>query len=215
MKYKYNKAYHSRIHGYLLNSKEYYLIRSRLAFKRYFSQIPFIFNRKIFEFGGGLGQNVYPLKKNAIIYDISDFALNFAKKKGINATKNIDDIKDNSFDIALSSHTLEHLDNPLENLKLLRAKIKKNGMLILIIPKENREQTERNNYHLYAWTSGTIENLLNRAGFKVLSTRLFYGTAYYKLRFLAKLSFNLYCLCTAIAGGLFNLSEYMIIAKRK
>ncbi|MEM3405613.1 MAG: class I SAM-dependent methyltransferase [Candidatus Pacearchaeota archaeon] len=215
---KYNQFYHSCVHNYLINDIEYYLIRAKISFLRYFSNIP-LKNKKILEYGCGMGQNIFLIKNQAKGYDISKFALKFCKQKGIKIINNKKFIKNNFYDIILSSHVLEHLENPLNNLKFLNRKLKKGGLLILIIPLEKNNKSSLNpdlkNYHLYSWTFKTINNLLHKAGFKVLRNEVFYGTAYHKLKFLARIRFFLYLSLTTLIGRLLGSSELKIIAEKK
>jgi len=199
-----------------MNSEAYYKLRARVAFHRFFSKIPNIKEKKIFEFGAGLGQNIF-LLKNAFAYDISKSANRFAQTKGIK-TLDKSKLKDNSFDIILSCHNLEHIEAPLENLKFLNKKLKKSGKLILVLPKERHHKVplepELVNYHLYAWNFDTINNLLDKAGFKPIKNKFYYGTGYHKLSFLSKINFRLYLFAISFFGWAFNSGDLLIIAEK-
>jgi SAM-dependent methyltransferase len=210
----YENNYHNVAHENLFKSESYYKLRARLSFFKYFSKIKNIKEKKILEYGAGMGQNIFLLKDNAAAYDLSDFALNFCEKKGIQVIRELKPIRDNSFDVILSSHVIEHVDNPLETLKTINKKLKKGGVFILIIPKEPQAKSELapelRNYHLYSWNFRSINNLLHHAGFKVFHNKTFYGTAFNKLSFLSKISFKLYYLATYLVGRLFGAGELVI-----
>lgn len=213
----YNKDYHKLKHSYLLEDENYYLARAKLAFKWYFSKIKEIDNLKVLEFGGGLGQNVF-LLKNRSIYDISKFSLDFCEEKGIPVIREYKKIPNESFNIILSCHCLEHLKNPLENLKFLHKKLKKEGRLILIIPRLPQRKSKLKpdqNYELYSWTFRTINNLLDSAGFRVVSNRYIYRTMMKKLVFLNKLNFHIYRFGVYISGLILNSKEIKVEAVKK
>ena len=213
-KQAYESEYHQRLHEYLYNNEEYYNARAELALIKYFKNFPK--ESKTLEWGCGLGQNIY-LVKNSIGYDISKFAITFCKKKGINATNNLRKIKGNSFDIIISSHVLEHLENPFPVLKEIHRKLKKGGKLILILPVEARKFPGRiaemeGSQHLYCWNFRTIDNLLIKAGFTPIENTYLYGTAYHFLLKISRISFKMYYLLTKIVAHLLNRKEMKIIA---
>src|SRR3989338_1887728 len=98
---KYEKEYHKRLHKNLLNNKRYYLFRARYSKENYLKYL----KGSIVEFGCGMGQNIYYAKDNAIGVDISEFAVQECRKRGINAANNLDKIK-GLYDGALSVHEI-------------------------------------------------------------------------------------------------------------
>ena len=104
----YEKDYHSIVHKNLLNNDCYYLFRAKCADKFYWKYL----KGNVLDFGCGVGQNIFLHKENSIGVEISEFALNVCKKKGINVKKNIEDIKEKSFEGILCVHVLEHIRNP-------------------------------------------------------------------------------------------------------
>lgn len=214
---RYEKDYHFYAHKYLLEDPFYYFLRSRLALSRYFSHFKNISSKKILDFGCGLGQNIFLLKKNSTGFDISQFSLDFCEKKGIPII-NSETKLPSDFDIIISSHVFEHLDDPLEKLTLLFHKLKPNGNLVLIIPKLPHRKSSlypnKADYELFAWNFRTMNNLLDRAGFKVLSNRVYYGKGYFKLSRVAKINFRLYKILITLAGVLFRGGELLFIAEK-
>jgi SAM-dependent methyltransferase len=190
----YDRDYHKTIHKNLFSNKRYYLARAKISFRRYFSKIPNLDKSKVLEFGSGFGQNIF-LLKNRTAYDISGFALSVCRDNHISTINSEKDIPQNYFDIILSCHCLEHLDFPLQNLRLILSKLNEGGKLILIIPKLDHKKVPflpDKHYELHAWNFRTINNLLYRAGFEVIENRYIYGAMYHKLLFLNKFSFGLY-----------------------
>lgn len=208
----YEKKYVLELHNYLYSNPYYYKIRAKIALEKYFKKIPK--NSKVLEFGVGLGQNIFYLK-NAIGYDISKFSLDFCHKKGIQITNNLNELKNKDFDVVFCSHVLEHLDHPINSLKLMKQKLKSGGKLILILPVEKQKKGKlkmEKSQHLYCWTFQTINNLLIKNEFKVVKNEYFRGAGYYKLLPISKLNFTLYKILTKIVSIILNRKEMMIVA---
>ena len=213
----YDKDYHLEKHNYLYNDEEYYLVRAKIANRDYFD-IPLDKPnfKKVLEFGVGLGQNIYKIRRNSIGYDISNFALDFCRKKRIKVTNNLKTLKDKSFDIVFSCHVLEHLENPLKALKEMNSKLSNNGKLILVLPidKWNKPNINDKNQHLYNWNFNTITNLLVRAGFEPIEYKILRRTGFKKLLPFSRISFKLYLFLTKLTAIAFGSKHMMIIAKK-
>ncbi len=196
----YEKEYHLEKHSNLYTDEKYYLARAEVAKYNHFEHLnP---EAKVLEFGCGLGSNIY-LLPNAVGYDISNFACNFCKKKGIRVSMDLNEFKQNSFDVILSCHVLEHLEKPFETLLEINSKLKKGGKLILILPTHKQEKSSFNldvNQHLYCWNFREINNLLIKTGFKPIENKILRGTAYKKLLFFHKININLYMFVTKLAA---------------
>lgn len=210
---KYEREYHLERHSHLYDNEEYYLARARIAAEIFFKGIKHP-NGRVLEFGCGLGQNIY-FFGNSIGYDVSKFAIDFCKKKKINVTNNLKGLKDNSFDVVLSCEVLEHLEEPLKELKIMYSKLKKKGKLILILPIDKRNNSAfipDLNQHLYCWNFRSINNLLLRAGFTPILNKKIRGKGYKRLLFLNKISFRLYVFVTWITAILWNSKHMKIVA---
>ena len=209
----YEKEYHTDKHRYLHND-EYYKARAKLTLKKYFNNVQR--GQSVLEFGCGMGQNIYYLP-NAYGYDISSYALQKCREKRIKVYNDFDKVPENSFDVVFSCHVLEHLEDPLKNIKQLRKKLKKDGKLILVLPVEKHRKASfrpDKNQHLYSWNFRTINNLLAKSGFKVTENEYLRGKAYMKLLPFSSISFGLYSFLTGFAG-LFGGKEMKIVAVKK
>jgi SAM-dependent methyltransferase len=76
------------------------------------------------------------------------------------------------FDLIISHHALEHVDNPLDVLRKLGERLKRGGRIVFVVPSEewHRQKHYRAgdiNQHLYTWTPLSLGNLFSRAGFRV------------------------------------------------
>ena len=55
----------------------------------------------------------------------------------INDAVNISDVNDNQYDFVFSSHTLEHIANPLKAIKEWLRITKKDGYIIIVVPEKS------------------------------------------------------------------------------
>lgn len=210
----YEDDYHRSRHVHLMKSPLYYGLKAREAKEVLFRGVDP--RAEVFEFGVGLGKNIALLERKAG-YDISAFARSFSEKHGIPVFADMANVPEGKFDVVLSSHVLEHLNDPFENLKLLRTKLKPGGRLILVLPVEEHGTVTFEvdvNQHLFSWNFRTINNLLQRAGYQIEQNRFRYSAAHYKLRHLGMVSFRLYHLQTRLLGWIFKRRDMIIVAKK-
>jgi len=128
---------------------------------------------RVVDFGGRIGERT-KLIDNVVVVEIDSVARKWMKEHGRECLESMDTIKDGSIDTLYSSHALEHLENPIDYLRLFARKMKPDGILILAIPYETggfEGTATDSNGHLYAWNMITINTLLERAGFTVKSNR--------------------------------------------
>ena len=79
-----------------------------------------------------------------------------------------------TFDLVSCLAVLEHLHNPLEVLSAIRTKLADNGYVFVLLPnilrpRGNLRRTLLDSTHLYIFTPKTAEQLLAKAGFKVMA----------------------------------------------
>lgn len=211
----YEKEYHLNRHNHLHKDAEYYLTRSKVARRLFFKGVRR--NSKILEYGCGLGQNIF-LLNNAVGYDVSKFALDFCRSKGIRVVGSLRDLERyGKFDVVLACEVLEHLENPFQALKEMNQQLKDKGMLILVLPieKDKKPTTLDVNQHLYSWNAQSITNLLLRAGFYPFEYRILRATGFNKLLPFNKISFRLYLLLIKIAAILSGSKHIKIIAIKR
>jgi SAM-dependent methyltransferase len=92
---------------------------------------------------------------------------------------NIESICDETIDIVISNHCLEHVPNPLETLKEIRRVLRQNGTFVLVVPFDDWRSRKNGiwslndrDYHLYTWSPLNIGNLLSEAGFRINNIKL-------------------------------------------
>lgn len=210
----YEEGYHTSRHPHHVN-KNYYEARAKIALRKFFNQIDK--ESLILDYGCGLGQNM-SLLANATGYDISEFGVNFCRNLGLNATNNLEDIPDSSFDYVFSSHVLEHHPHPKTMIEEMKSKLKPGGELLLVIPFERHGKGKFEldlNQHLYMWNFQNINNLLISSGFKIKENKYLRGAGYNKLLFFRKINFNLYWCATNLLAILTGIKEIMVVASKE
>jgi len=147
--------------------------------------------------GGFLLKNVECKKKIGV--EINESAAETARKNGIEVYGQTDEISDNSIDIIISNNALEHTHYPLDELKKLYRKLKKDGKIIFVVPCENinyKYQPNDINQHLYSWSPMCIGNLFTLAGFKVIKSISYihkWPPHYIKIARLGRKIFDIVC----------------------
>ena len=205
----YEDDYHSYTHKNLLNNMSYYLARADISKLLYFKDVT---DERVLEFGCGLGQNI-ALLENSWGYDISKFALAKAKENGVKVIANLKECK--NFDIVFSRHVLEHVVEPMRELKKMGECLCEGGKLILVLPVEHQRKVAlklSDNQHLYCWNFQTINNLLVKSGFRPVANKFTRGTGYNKLLFLHRISTPLYGLATRLASYYAHSREIVVEA---
>jgi SAM-dependent methyltransferase len=111
--------------------------------------------------------------------EINPFACETAENHGITCYESLGQIENETVDVAISHHSLEHVPSPLLVLRQLQLKLKPGGLLLIVVPIDDW-RTQRKyvptdiNHHLYTWTPLLLGHLLYEAGFDVetLSTSI-------------------------------------------
>ncbi len=127
--------------------------------------------------GGHLLSALHARSKTGV--ELNPVARGVAAGQGLTVFSSLDQIKGERFDRIITSHTIEHVGDPLHTLTQLRVLLKPTGLLIWLSPMDDwRTRSQRNwhpddpDMHLYTWTPLTIGNLLTTAGFLPLSVRI-------------------------------------------
>lgn len=97
-----------------------------------------------------------------------------ARGRGIEVFSMLQDVGDETVDVIISNHALEHCREPFRELASMKRVLKPGGRLVLVLPlddwrRSRRFNPEDVNHHLFAWTPLLIGNLVTDAGFRVSS----------------------------------------------
>jgi SAM-dependent methyltransferase len=122
----------------------------------------------------------------------------------INLFDSIYPISDNSVDIVISNHCIEHIPNPFEALNQVKRVLVPGGKFVLVTPFDDWRQKDYNSWkpghhhnHLYTWPPMNIGNLLTEAGFDVhevrLSTSAWSPKIFWVHRLFGELPFRIAC----------------------
>ena len=120
--------------------------------------------------GGGFLLNLIDAKEKLGV-EINPYAIAQAKELGIQTVTDSNDIKNEYADKIISTHALEHVENPLEILQCLRTKLKSDGTIIFVVPFHSEKYEYRRDdidNEFWNWNGRTLGNLFKRAGFFVL-----------------------------------------------
>lgn len=136
--------------------------------------IPFIDEQDVLlEYGVGTGWNIAQIQcKKRMGYDLSEHLENELEKQGIEFIKDITAVPDESINIVICHHVLEHISNPCDTLKQINRILCKGGKLLLFVPHETDKRyrhynPQEPNHHLYSWNVQTLGALVEKMGFKV------------------------------------------------
>jgi len=142
-------------------------------------------NKKILEIGASAGGILkYFKEKGNEVYgcDLNFEYTKYGREKYelnlIHGT--VDDVIDrfdNTFDIVIMSHVLEHILNPISDLVKIKNILHKNSYIYIEIPGVNYLTNSYDmdflkqiqNAHIYYFTLTTLNNLLNKAGYELVS----------------------------------------------
>jgi SAM-dependent methyltransferase len=143
-------------------------------------------NMNVIDFGCGGGFLLKSINcKDKIGIEINDIARKNIDDFGIKSFKYVQDTPDNWADCIISNHALEHVPDPLNQILLLKEKVKKGGKIIFVVPYDSFEYKPNDiNYHFFSWSPMNLGNLFTEAGYKVIESKAFihkWPPHYYKI----------------------------------
>lgn len=151
--------------------------------------------------GGGYLLNQIHCKKRLGV-EINSSAHKTAQNNGIKVFNKINQVPNNSADVIISNHALEHSLNPYYELKQLFRILKPEGKIVICVPCEsvlNKYVPNDINHHVFTWSPLCLGNLLGEAGFKVIESKGFISAwppkSWLYGRLLGHRLFNILCLC--------------------
>jgi len=97
------------------------------------------YNKKCLDFGSGVGTHSIALAENGCdvtLLDIDGPLLDFAKKRLQMRGLKFETVLSNNYDVIICSDVLEHVFNPLEELKRIHKMLKRGGILHLSVAEK-------------------------------------------------------------------------------
>jgi SAM-dependent methyltransferase len=132
----------------------------------------------VVELGVGQGWNLAHLQcAKRIGTDLEDFLPADLKAGGLEFVRHSASIPDETANVIICHHVLEHVENPPEMLREAKRILKLGGSLLLYVPFEKerrycRFDPNEPNHHLYSWNVQTLSNLVSSQGFRIESALL-------------------------------------------
>lgn len=182
----YDKEYYSSHYGAFLDDQRYVEAIAHFYNHTIFDPLKLGPADKILDFGSGPGQLTHRIAADC--YDPSDYIQALLRQQKRIVYGNVADIPRGAYRAVFSSHSLEHCLSPADELKGISSYLQKNGLLVLLLPKETVPGRPMpgldNNRHFYAWNFQLLTNLLCALGFEIVTQRVFHAP--YGLRTLTK-----------------------------
>lgn len=129
---------------------------------------------RVLDFGCGSGKILGLLKVGQKIgVEPNESAHPRARENGLTVFRTLDEIEDESIDVAISNSALEHCLDPLGELKRVLQKLRPGGKAVFVVPCETIRVAWRpndRNWHIFTWSPMCIGNLFSEAGFSVQSS---------------------------------------------
>jgi len=100
-----------------------------------------------------------------------------AVQAGLRVFDSLHSVADESVDVAISNHVLEHVLSPYRVLRDLRRVLRPTGRLVLCVPADDWRNARHwqpgdPDHHVFAWTPLALGNLLTEAGFDPVFVRM-------------------------------------------
>ncbi|MBA2537291.1 MAG: class I SAM-dependent methyltransferase [Actinobacteria bacterium] len=127
----------------------------------------------VVDFGCGTGALLEKLSAaRRIGVEVNDPARVRAQERGFTVVAATSELPDETADVVISNHALEHTLHPLLELRELRRVLKPDGRLILWLPLDDwraqrKPRVDDKDHHLYTWTPLLLGNLLMEAEYTV------------------------------------------------
>ena len=173
----YATDYHKMNFGNEFATREYFYEQNKVGLRYYNILKSIIGNfsgKKIIEIGCSSGGILYPFMRrgnHCIGYDYNTNYMKFGNALGLDLRIQDGNIENNA-DILILSHCLEHLPNPITELKKLKSYLKPNGILIAEVPniyRFNHDYLSLQHYftiaHLFHFTPYHFSTIIKLAGF--------------------------------------------------
>lgn len=145
-----------------------------------------------------------------------------AKARGLEIHEELSTIADQSIDVVISYHALEHVLSPSNQITKINCVLKSSGKAILIVPSESpanirfsKWNVNDPDHHLHSWTPLSFANLIAECGFDIeKSWRSPIGYSKY-IRPLANINEALFQMARRATAATLDRYEIITIAKKR
>jgi 2-polyprenyl-3-methyl-5-hydroxy-6-metoxy-1,4-benzoquinol methylase len=175
------------------NASWWFIYRSKVivqAVKKIFKNSPII------DIGGGNGFTTNVLQREGyemVLLEPSYQACLNAKKRGVAniicGTINDEDYNENSIAACCILDVLEHIENDLDFLKILRNKLTVDGRILITVPAFMVLWSSEDNAvgHFRRYTKASLTEVIKLAGFEIVYTSYFFSFLYFPVLFVRRL----------------------------
>lgn len=132
----------------------------------------------VVEFGAGLGWNLVNLHcARRIATDLEDYLPPKLKQSGVEFCSDSAAIPNDTADVIICHHVLEHVENPREMLHGACRILKPAGKILIFVPYEKESKYRHYdpaepNHHLFSWNAQTLGNLVAAQHFNIESCKI-------------------------------------------
>lgn len=148
-------------------------------------------NKTLLDLGAGTGDFLLTAKKQGWKVDGVEpnaSARERASEKGLSLKKDLSDLPNEKFNVISLWHVLEHLPNLDDQIKAIKSKLEKDGILIVAVP--NFKSYDAHHYkefwaaydvprHLWHFSKSSISTIFGRHRMKVVKTKPMLFDAFY------------------------------------
>jgi SAM-dependent methyltransferase len=134
-------------------------------------------DKTIVDFGCGTGGLLNRLEAGRRVgIEIGEAAAALARESGIEVHSSLDELADDSADVVVSFHAIEHVERPIDILCEIGRVTKPGGTIRLVVPGELATHPEQGRWrpnsdrHLHTWTPLLLGNLAERCGYRDIAT---------------------------------------------
>lgn len=129
---------------------------------------------RIVDFGCGDGSLLLALGGGTGI-EINEHAISVARASGLTVEHSLRDLPDVSADVIVSNHALEHVEDPLKEMREMHRVLAPGGKIVIVVPCDKpsyRFRLDDPDFHLFSYSASNLGNLARAAGFRVIEARV-------------------------------------------
>ncbi len=126
------------------------------------------------EIGAGGGWNLVPFiedGKYCVGYDYSPNLVEAGRQQGIDMIRADQQELTDEYDLIMLKHVLEHVDDPVKQLRELREHVSADGYLFIEVPGIVNKIPSIQNAHYHYFSERTLASVIQQSGFEITATQ--------------------------------------------
>ena len=145
-------------------------LANKFKFQRFISKDDYLLD---YGCGGGFLLDQLACKKK-IGFEINDTAKKHLRENfKFPVVDKMNELDDNSLDLVISNHCLEHVPDPIKVISQLYNKIKKNGKIVIYVPHDKYNykfsNSDKDN-HYFSFSPSNLGNIVKECGFEIIES---------------------------------------------